>query len=296
MSIFQIVYDMRNSILIIMATALVMAGCTKTETQFKGTGQMRLAPCLPGTKATDTSFENGDAIGTYVVEYADGTPSPLQISGNWSSNAKATFDGSNWSVSPTIWWKDDAKFDVYAYYPYDEQQRSVDSYLFSVQKDQRDAGFTKSDLMWAKTGGVTRSENPVTLNFSHKLSRLDINLIKGADYEGDLPSEVEVKVMGTTGTALLDIETGDVEKNPYGTEADIIAHKNGIGSYSAIIVPQKILNQIPLVEIVAGDVSYLVSSRFIFESGKRHTLNITLSSDPNKVIINIGGGIEDWNS
>ena len=64
---------------------------------------------------------------------------------------------------------------------------------------------------------------------------------------------------------------------------------------TAIVVPQKILNQIPLVEVIVDDVSYLLSSKFIFGSGMRHSLDIVLSDNPDKVLISIGGGVIDWN-
>lgn len=120
-------------------------------------------------------------------------------------------------------------------------------------------------------------------------------MIKGEDYEGELPTTAKVVVMNTVSSALVGLETGDVQKYPYGIEQNIQARQIGEGRYSAIIVPQKILNQVPLVEITINDISYLISTRFIFESGKRHTIDITLNSDPNKALINIGGGIESWN-
>ena len=256
---------------------------------------MHFVPSFPGTKASDTAFEAGDSFGIYVVEYDNLVPAPLQLSGNWANNAEASFDGSVWKVAPEIWWKDDAAFDVIAYYPYDREPGSVDDYIFEVRGDQSADGFTLSDLMWAKAEGVERSGGDVVLNFRHKLSRLDINLVKGEDYEGELPETAEVRIMNTVTTASMDLERGEIEKNPYGKEGTIKAHPNGVGSYSAIVVPQMLLNQVPLVEILVNDVSYIVSSKFIFESGVRHTMNVTLSSDPNKVVINIGGGISAWN-
>ena len=284
------------SIILCCATALsALAGCSKQEVQEKDEAVMRFIPSLPGTKATDSAFEAGDSFGIYAVEYEGATPAPLQLSGNWANNSKSTFDGNLWTVSPKIWWKDDARFDVIAYYPYVPEPQSVDDYIFEVRDDQRTDGFTLSDLMWAKATGVERAGGDIALNFKHKLSRLDINLIKGEDYEGDLPATAEGRIMSTVTTALMDVERGEIEKNPYGTTGTIIARQWEAGRYSAIIVPQKLLYQVPLVEIIVNNVSYLVSSKFIFEAGIRHTMNITLSSDPNKVVINIGGGISGWN-
>lgn len=306
---------MKKAIFIAFGIAVLAAsGCTKTELRKGDEGQMHFSPALPGTKATDTSFEEGDAIGIYALEYVDGVASPLQLSGNWANNAKAVLHDGSWEVSPAIWWKEDCKFDIISYYPYcsgDDQLivqwsaqgstghsggiKSVDDMPFSVQLDQRESGYTRSDLMWAKTVGVTRTDGDIPLNFKHKLSRLDINLIKGPDYEGEIPADAEVRIMSTVPSALVNLESGDVERDIYSSEKTITAHQNGRGSYSAIIVPQMLLNNVPLVEIIAGDVSYILNCRFQFESGVRHTLNITMTSDPDKAVINIGGGIENWN-
>ncbi len=288
---------MKRTILIaISALSLaIIGGCSKTAICPETGEHMHFSPALPGTKATDTSFEEGDAIGIYATEYKDGKALPLQLSGNHANNSMATLNAGKWAVSPAIWWKDNCKFDIISYYPYISGIKSVDDMQFSVQLDQRGKGYTMSDLMWAKTSGITRTGSDIPLNFKHKLSRLDINLVKGEDYEGEIPADAEVRIMSTLPSALLNLETGDVEKDIYSTEKTITAHQNGTGKYSAIIVPQMLLNNVPLLEVIVGDVSYLLSCRFQFESGIRHTLNVTLTSDPDKAVINIGGGIQDWN-
>ena len=291
----NMVMKIKYTVIYIAAALLATTSCSKEEGN-SDNGQLLLAPALPNmSKATETEFESGDRFGIYAVEYKEDAPLPLQLSGNWANNSMALYNGTNWSISPVIWWNNASKLDVIAYYPYNSNPNSVDNYLFTIEEDQRESGFTLSDLMWAKAKGAERSAGAVALNFRHKLSRLDIKLIRGDDFEGDIPADAVVRVMGTVSSAIMDMESGGIEKNPQGKEITITAHQMGVGEYSAIIVAQKILNQIPLVEILVNNVSYLVSSRFIFEEGVRHTLNITLNSDPNKILITIGGGIEDWN-
>ena len=291
----NMVMKIKYTVIYLAAALLATTSCSKEEGN-SDNGQLLLAPALPNmSKATETEFESGDRFGIYAVEYKEDAPLPLQLSGNWVNNSMALYNGTNWSISPVIWWNNASKLDVIAYYPYNSNPNSVDNYLFTIEEDQRESGFTLSDLMWAKAKGAERSAGAVALNFRHKLSRLDIKLIRGDDFEGDIPADAVVRVMGTVSSAIMDMESGGIEKNPQGKEMTITAHQRGVGEYSAIIVPQKILNQIPLVEILVNNVSYLVSSRFIFEEGVRHTLNITLNSDPNKILITIGGGIEDWN-
>ncbi len=291
----NMVMKIKYTVIYLAAALLATTSCSKEEGN-SDNGQLLLAPALPNmSKATETEFESGDRFGIYAVEYKEDAPLPLQLSGNWANNSMALYNGTNWSISPVIWWNNASKLDVIAYYPYNSNPNSVDNYLFTIEEDQRESGFTLSDLMWAKAKGAERSAGAVALNFRHKLSRLDIKLIRGDEFEGDIPADAVVRVMGTVSSAIMDMESGGIEKNPQGKEMTITAHQRGVGEYSAIIVPQKILNQIPLVEILVNNVSYLVSSRFIFEEGVRHTLNITLNSDPNKILITIGGGIEDWN-
>ena len=291
----NMVMKIKYTVIYLAAALLAATSCSKEEGN-SDNGQLLLAPALPNmSKATETEFESGDRFGIYAVEYKEDAPLPLQLSGNWANNSMALYNGTNWSISPVIWWNNASKLDVIAYYPYNSNPNSVDNYLFTIEEDQRESGFTLSDLMWAKAKGAERSAGAVALNFRHKLSRLDIKLIRGDDFEGDIPADAVVRVMGTVSSAIMDMESGGIEKNPQGKEMTITAHQRGVGEYSAIIVPQKILNQIPLVEILVNNVSYLVSSRFVFEEGVRHTLNITLNSDPNKILITIGGGIEDWN-
>lgn len=259
---------------------------------------MVFTPLLPASpvRATGTGFEDGDAIGIFAVAYDDkGEPHRLEISGNWANNSKATLDDGEWTVSPPVYWKGDDSFDIYSYYPYVSEVGSIDNFRFELKADQRGKGFTLSDFLWAKSSSVTRAGGDVPLHFTHRLSRLDINLVKGPDYEGDLPSDAVVKVHGTVPVALVDLESGDVEKDPASPVGTIIACCTGPASYSAVVVPQKIMNQIPLVEVIVNDVSYLLSSRFIFGSGMRHTVDIILSDSPDKVLINIGGEIIDWN-
>lgn len=291
----NMVMKIKYTVIYLAAALLATTSCSKEEGN-SDNGQLLVAPALPNmSKATETEFESGDQFGIYAVEYKEDAPLPLQLSGNWANNSMALYNGTNWSISPVIWWNNASKLDVIAYYPYNSNPNSVDNYLFTIEEDQRESGFTLSDLMWAKAKGAERSAGAVALNFRHKLSRLDIKLIRGDEFEGDIPADAVVRVMGTVSSAIMDMESGGIEKNPQGKEITITAHQRGVGEYSAIIVPQKILNQIPLVEILVNNVSYLVSSRFIFEEGVRHTLNITLNSDPNKILITIGGGIEDWN-
>ena len=277
--------------------ALVMSSCSReNESAAIISNEMQFVAEYPTTRATSTNFEAGDAMSIFVTHYDGDVALPLQISGNYANNVCSTFDGSKWVNSPAIYWEE-GKFDVYAYYPYFKPS-SVDAHIFSVALDQSTeennealSGYEASDFLWAKATGISQMES-VPLSFNHKMSKVVINLIKGEDYTGDIPSEAEVRIHNTVPTAEIDLATGIVTKYGYATAQSITAKKVSDGIYTAIIVPQRLDNRLPLIEVLSHGVSYLVESKFVFRSGMQHTINLTMSNNPDKVRIEIGGEIE----
>lgn len=281
---------------------LLAAACSKSGTTVEDDSQIRFNLGFSGqTRVMANAFESGDVTGLYMTEY-DGSnkPTPLLASGNAVNNAALRFDGTSWATFPTLFWDKGVKYDVYGYYPY-ARPTSVDEYRFSVAADQSTAktaealgGYEASDFLWAKQTGV-KYPDVVRLTFSHRMSRLVVKLVKGKDFEGDLPNDVVVKVHGTVMDAVVDLGSGVVVKDNYGKTQTITMKKENDSVFSSIIVPQRIDNRQPLIEVLTSNVSYLMESRFVFRSGIQHSVNIILDSDPAKIKIEIGGEIQGWN-
>ena len=288
---------MKKIFILSAMAALVMSSCSKSDEEFApASNEMKFAAEYPTTRATASAFEAGDAMGVYVTQYAGEAATPLQVSGNYANNVKSTFDGSKWANSPAIYWAE-GKFDVFAYYPYDKPA-SVDEYKFSVALDQSTpetaealSGYEASDFLWAKATGISKMD-AVPLTFKHGLSKVVINLVKGEDYEGDIPTEAVVRIHNTVPAAIIDLATGVVTKNGYEPAKSITTKKVSDGVYTAIVVPQRLENKLPLIEVLSHGVSYLVESKFVFRSGTQHTINLTLNNNPDKVKIEIGGEID----
>ena len=70
------------------------------------------------TRVINNSFEEGDNIGLFVVNYnTDGSAATLKATGNHVDNMKFTYNGTWTPVSP-IYWKDNTTpADFYLYYP-----------------------------------------------------------------------------------------------------------------------------------------------------------------------------------
>lgn len=288
---------MKKTLYILSGLVLALA-CTKTPVV--DNSELILTPTYPGTtKATAAGFENGDQLGIFITKYNGETPTPLQIGGNWGSNLTLSLSGTTWTLNPKVYWEENTKFDIYGYYPKMDVS-SVDAQPFKVAEDQTVTGgvegmsaYEASDFLWAKVKGVTRSTS-VPIAFQHKMCKVDVKLVKGQEYEGNLPEDIVVYIHNTVTDALVDLATGDVVKDNYQSATSIKARKTAIDKFEAIVVPQRLSNRVPLVEVVCGQVSYLFESTVQFKSGTVHTITITLSDNPEKVAIDIGGQIENW--
>lgn len=242
------------------------------------------------TRATETAFESGDKIGLYVVE----TPAPLQVSGNYVNNLQATFNGSQWTGDSGLRWPStESVCDIYAYYPFMEVSK-ITAAPFSVLEDQSD-GFGACDFLWGKAASVAYTTDAIPVQFNHKLSKITLRLVKSETYVGDLPSDAVFYVHSTVPDATVDLTTGSVTKDPYGTARTITCHKVSDDTYEAVIVPQRLASRTPLFEMVANGVSYLVEGSFNFKPGINYTFSVTLNTSTESIRIEIGGEIEDWN-
>lgn len=246
------------------------------------------------SRATKTSFENGDVVGLYVAEESQ----QLEIAGNTVNNERLTFNGSAWKSTRPLYW-DNGKYNVYAYYPRLDNIASISDLEFEIKTDQSasEAGmsnFEASDFLFASAKGLQASASPVNLQFKHLMSKISIRLIKGEDFEGDMPEHATVYIHNTVPEASIDLMAGVVTKAPKGKSQTIIARQESPTSYSAVVVPQRLANRVPLVEIIMNGVSFLYESKFIFKPGVHHIVNLVVDKNPEQVKIEVGGEIANW--
>ena len=285
-----------------LAGVMCLAGCSQNDysqpdvfTPADDDGAMIFQAVHPAaTRVSATQFETDDRIGLYVVEHNNGNAVPLQISGNWANNVPATFNGIQWNPEKKIYWPENT-VDVYAYYPY-MTVSSIDENPFSVELDQNaDDGYEKSDFLWAKTANATQKDKQVKLNFSHCCSKLVVELVKGASYDGDFPEVSNMYVHSTVPSATVDFTTGAVTKHLFGEMKTIRMKRIDDSHFEAIIVPQRVDVRLPLIEFVSNGVSYLIEDTFNFKAKTQHTIHLTIASNPDQVKIEIGGQVQqEW--
>ena len=297
---------MKIHLIIYIALALTAVGMTSCSeetlptdepTDVKGM-EMKLLMTHPGfkTRATATDFEAGDKTGVFVT-LAD---KPLQVGGNVVNNEALTFIDDEWKAAKKLYW-DEGTYNVYAYYPYISSVSSIEDQPFSISLDQSKektatalGGYEASDLLYATSKGVVASEEPVHLTFKHIMSKLTIRLIKGEDFEGEMPANATVYVHNTVPEATIDLQAGVATRNAKATRKTITAHHDGDYLYSAIVVPQRVENRMPLIEVVMNNMSYLYESKFQFKPGMEQLVNLIIPNNPDNIKIDIAGDIKNW--
>lgn len=274
--------------------ALTLSSCSNDETQEEVVNEreIRIEAVYPSlqTRANCTGFDSGDEIGVFVVPEG----AILQPFGNTVNNGCYTYDGSKWTPSRKFYWNE-GKNNVYAYYPYVAEVKDTEAFTFKVSSNQSTTmGYSESDFLWAKAEGQQASASPVSLKFSHVLSRALVEIVKGEDYEGDLPDNMEVYLHNTVTTANVDLAAGASCKDPFAGAETIKMRKLSQKLYAAIVVPQNISTRRPLVEVLMGNISYLMEGTMSFKQGFQHTITITITENPQQAEISIGGGIGNW--
>lgn len=248
------------------------------------------------TRVDDGGFTDGDQIGLYGVNYTDNnaTAGELLDKGNQVDNARYTYDGTTWSSSGNIYYKDaETNIDLYAYYPYGSVN-SVSEYAFEVEQDQSGGnavdGYAMSDFLWSKTENVTPSENKVKIKFNHKMACANVILTEGDGFESGEFDMLEkfVLVMNTTRTSTIDISTGKVTATGKAAREGIVM-KSGAEGFRAIVVPQSVdagqtlfsitINGIPYTYKykVQNELNEWIPASFTYEAGKLTKFEIKIN-------------------
>lgn len=281
--------------IICIATALFfLASCSELLDQ-QESRVIRFQIGYPGTKATATAFEAGDAISLYAVQQQGQTQYPLQVGGNFINNAQLIYNGSAWNAAQTLYWGDQP-CDFYAVYPYQASVGSVEKYPFTLAADQNGTGYESSDLLYAYAENVAVNTT-VNMTFRHMMSKLVVNLVKGPDFEGEIPNDVVAHVYNTITSCTVDWTKGSVEKNSFGAKPTLTMKKISNEQFEAVIVPQNIEKRTPLIELTMGGIAYLLDYSLSFRPGYVHTVTITLNTSPDQeqIEISIDPTTGNWN-
>ena len=265
--------------LALLAVATLQTSCVNPDEDF-GNAIRISASIEEYTRATDSSFEEGDQVGVFVV-----IPQ-----GTYLNNARFTFtDGAFVSEQSQEWYPDaNLESEVLAYYPYDiANTYKADGFAFAVSADQStDKKYKSSDFMIAKTTSKPTTK-AVELAFHHALSKVVLSI----DTKGESIKSIEVSGLNTKADFRLR-EGGSkvIDSKAVITPAKVTI--DGKDAWVFLTVPQEGVN--PEIVIVSeSDKRYIFSATDCdYVSGKAYVSNLVLDNASEKTIFT--STITDW--
>ena len=226
-------------------------------------------------------------------------------------NCWLTADGNGSFTGTQMYFPEDGgQVSLYAYAPYSSSWASqLWSYNdFSVATDQStDEGYLNSDLLlgYPSSGNpVSSTSSAITLSFSHKLSKLNLNF-SGYTAAGVNLAGATVTVMNVLKTVSVNVAEGTIG-NASGAEGEITAAKFESNATtftaSAIFVPQTVQGTTNFVMVTTeGGVQYMatLNQDVTFQSGKRYTYTLQFSGggstgEPVSVSLVLGSVVDAW--
>ncbi len=229
---------------------------------------IRVEPVI--TRATETDFENGDAIGLTVS----------RESGVYATNEKLVFDGTSFGGS-LVWYAEGA--DVASLSAYSPWQESGVPTSFTVQADQT-AGTSSSDFLAASKTGVIPSANAVAMVFQHRLTRL---VIKVQNNTGKTITGITV---GGARLAAKLSEDFTATVDPSAAVTPVKARNAAEKTWHAILPPQTVSLSVKVESELSLPEQYLAEAQL--QGGKQYSVGIVVNPDGLKVTLS--GAIDNW--
>ena len=258
-----------KKILIIAGLGVLTAlACNKVPEKSRDFSDIAIAVEPVITRATETNFENGDAIGLSVT----------CATHVYAENAQLTYDGSVFKGDLTWYAEGGDASSFAAYYPYAATRPTT----FTVAADQS-AGCASSDFISAVKDNVVPTPGEVTMVFKHRLARLVLNVTNnyGAAIDAfTVKGAIPTATIGNDLTATVDASASPV---------DIKAWKNGDAWY--VILP---------AQTVALTIAATAGSKTLEQTlaaadlaaGKQYTAQVVVNPDDLRVVLS--GEITNW--
>lgn len=224
------------------------------------------------TRAYDTTWENGDAIGIIGGGYTD--IRYVHHNGLW-----AVEDASGPILFQT---PDDVDFT--AYYPQGAETTDVTIGANTAQR--------KIDFLYGTGTGGVRTDGVVDFSFSHRMSRLVLNFIAGPGV--DLADLSGYTLSGLSMTGSFDTATGTAYAT--GAASDLTMDATGITSSSLILFPQE--GYEATLKVALGGQTFTATLNLPMadvmnglESGYLYSYNVTIKKEGLSIT---QAGIEPW--
>ena len=278
--------SMKIMALMLLATAGLMTSCEDMFSDDLSGAAISISASIEvfdtNARATDTSFEEGDAIGVHVV-------TPTKVLHN---NAKFTLtDGTFTSAKPRAWHDDasvEAQFIAYSPYYSRGTYSEANGYAVNIKTDQSsEAAYKESDLMFAFAASKP-TKKAVHLSFQHLFSKL-VMLFDNPN--GEVISSITVSNLSDVATYKY-AEKKIVPSNSKANFTPAAISLGGKSGYALSVAPQNAANTVISVVTASEKLFQFPLSVTEFESGMAYTLDLSLANE--SIESSFTPTISDW--
>lgn len=282
---------MKKLFALVTITSL-MFSCTQEETQIEVEKIPINISMELQSRANDVTYENGDEVGIYVVNYEGSTAGTLKSQENQVDNMRFTYNSSIWNPDESIFWKDkNTATDFYAYYPYSEST-DISTQPFSVKTDQStEENFWASNFLWGKASNVLPTPIAVPIKTNHSLSRILIDIKPGNGFteENWNAATKSVKICDVKTSATIDLSSGIATVT--GNNGEIVpfatTETGTTLSYKAMMIPQVVADNSKLIVVTVDGAEYVYRKGFTFKTNTQYKFTVTIKKSGSNVDVTI---------
>jgi hypothetical protein len=282
---------------LILAALMMMAACSTDdypENPLEIGNRLKFYATIGApqqTRATGTTWEQGDAIGVYALISGTTLPEGIYHARENIKYTTATADGLFQAASEGIYFLDPAdRIDFVAYYPYRE---TINNYSFPVNVADQSSP-AAIDLLYSNNAVGADESNPlVNLNFNHMLSQLLFTITPGegvSSLEGLTVTSGNLLVDGTFDLSSGTFTLGNTRQP---VNLRLVHHDDGSVTASAILPPGQEMGTTPFFFTVNGMTFRFTMNNITLASATQYSYQLNLST-AGLTALNPNATITDW--
>lgn len=264
-----------------------------------------VAPSTLELTKSGSSFSDWDEIGLSVVAWIDGQEQDLSGIRNEDNVCYRCSDGVFAPASSPAYYPDrERKCTFYSYYPYNSEGFDADANTLQVEVAADQSGYSSymsSDYRVSVVRNVVPSPSPVVMGFSHILSRVTLNLVAGEGCTVEELGKIGISLKSLNTKAVYDMEKATLSGLSGKSDIKVYADgaqstDKGMDGISAIVVPQTFRAGESMIyfEIYDKTLAYKPAEEIVFEPGKDHVFNITVTIENMGPSVSVSSEIRDW--
>lgn len=284
---------MRKTILFGLAAAMLVTACSEEDDLRQGiAGEGITFTSSVMSRATDTSFEAGDAIGVsmYTESGFVGNATNVQYTTEDKSGLFTSTNPMTWGAAGSA-----KTVDFKGVYPYKADAVADGKYSFTLATG-KGASLSGNDVMYSSMTGVGVGAKNVELKFKHKLVKVVMQVY---DQNRKLLPGAKVKINNQQTSGTLNLADGTVTSTgDANATLDFASNREVSGEYQTIVMPSA-ATQGRVITITYKNVDYPCPvDMYAFDSGSKMIFSVTLNPESGTAsqgtTVNATATVENW--